>query len=51
VLPRASFSVLNGSLVLMLPADLAFLDGEHLRGRLDQLAGVAGMKTSEIVAV
>jgi exopolyphosphatase/guanosine-5'-triphosphate,3'-diphosphate pyrophosphatase len=51
VLPRASFSVLNGTLVLMLPADLAFLDGEHLRGRLDQLAGVAGMKTSDIVAV
>lgn len=44
VLPRARFSMLDGMLELHVPSDLAFLDGEHLRGRLDQLAGVAGVK-------
>jgi exopolyphosphatase/guanosine-5'-triphosphate,3'-diphosphate pyrophosphatase len=34
---------------LHLPNDLAFLAGEHLQARLDQLAGVAGIKGSEIV--
>jgi exopolyphosphatase/guanosine-5'-triphosphate,3'-diphosphate pyrophosphatase len=51
VLPRARFTLDGGTLVLHLPADLAFLSGEHLEGRLDQLAGVAGIKSSEIVAV
>ena len=50
VLPRAHFTLENGTLVLHLPPDLAFLSGEHLEGRLDQLAGVAGIKSSEIVA-
>lgn len=50
VLPRVSFSVEKGILRLHLPTDLAFLDGEHLRGRLDQLAGVAGIKLTDVVA-
>ena len=50
VLPRAHFSFEPGKLRLHLSADLAFLAGEHLEGRLDQLAGVAGIKNSEIVA-
>ncbi|MDC9826134.1 Ppx/GppA phosphatase family protein [Devosia sp. ZB163] len=49
VLPRVRFSVANAILTLHLPPDLAFLDGEHLRGRLDQLAGVAGFKLSDVV--
>ncbi|MEO6013775.1 MAG: Ppx/GppA phosphatase family protein [Devosia sp.] len=50
VLQRARFSLDGGRLRLHLPTDLAFLAGEHLEGRLDQLAGVAGIKSSEIVA-
>ncbi len=50
VLPRVSFSVDKGILKLHLPTDLAFLDGEHLRGRLDQLAGVVGIKLTDVVA-
>ncbi|HVY50969.1 MAG TPA: Ppx/GppA phosphatase family protein [Devosia sp.] len=50
VLPRAHFSLEGGRLRLHLPPDLAFLSGEHLEGRLEQLAGVAGLKASEIVA-
>jgi exopolyphosphatase/guanosine-5'-triphosphate,3'-diphosphate pyrophosphatase len=49
VLPRTGFSVEKGTLKLHLPADLAFLDGEHLRARLEQLAGVAAIKTTEVV--
>ena len=44
---REKLSISN--LRLHLPEDLAFLAGEHLAGRLDQLAGVAGIKSSEIV--
>lgn len=50
VLPRAGFSMVDGVLQLHLPTDLAFLDGEHLQGRLDQLAGVAGIKTAKVVS-
>ena len=50
VLPRAGFSLEGGRLRLHLPSDLAFLAGEHLEGWLDQLAGVAGIKASEIVS-
>jgi exopolyphosphatase/guanosine-5'-triphosphate,3'-diphosphate pyrophosphatase len=50
VLPRARFSLEGNRLRLHLPHDLAFLAGEHLQGRLDQLAGVAGIKGSEVVA-
>jgi exopolyphosphatase/guanosine-5'-triphosphate,3'-diphosphate pyrophosphatase len=50
VLPRARFSMESNRLRLHLPADLEFLSGEHLQGRLDQLAGVAGVKESEILS-
>ena len=50
VLPRTSFELKQGRLTLFLPKDLEFLDGEHLRSRLDQLAGVAGIRLADIVA-
>jgi len=46
VLPGTRFDVVNGVLVLQIPRDLAFLDGEHLQGRLEQLATAAGFKQS-----
>jgi exopolyphosphatase/guanosine-5'-triphosphate,3'-diphosphate pyrophosphatase len=49
VLPRTHFTLEGGMLRLHLPEDLAFLAGEHLAGRLEQLAGVAGIKNAEIV--
>lgn len=49
VLPRTGFEMINGRLILQLPNDLAFLSGEHLAGRLDQLAGVLGIKSTGIV--
>jgi exopolyphosphatase/guanosine-5'-triphosphate,3'-diphosphate pyrophosphatase len=49
VLPRTGFELIGDRLVLQLPGDLAFLAGEHLQGRLDQLAGVAGIKQTGIV--
>lgn len=48
ILPRIRFEITGNTLSLLLPADLAFLDGEHLRGRLDQFAGVAGYKSSAV---
>jgi exopolyphosphatase/guanosine-5'-triphosphate,3'-diphosphate pyrophosphatase len=42
------FSTGGAQLRLHLPPDLAFLDGEHLRGRLDQLAGAAGFKSTAV---
>jgi len=48
ILPRIRFEIEDGGLVLVLPGDLAFLDGEHLRARLDQFAGVAGYKHSMV---
>jgi exopolyphosphatase/guanosine-5'-triphosphate,3'-diphosphate pyrophosphatase len=51
ILPRIRFSVAADTLLLQLPADLAFLDGEHLQGRLDQFAGVAGLKDSAVQVV
>jgi exopolyphosphatase/guanosine-5'-triphosphate,3'-diphosphate pyrophosphatase len=48
VLPRTRFDVTAGVLCLQLPADLAFLDGEHLRTRLEQLAGLAGYRQSAV---
>jgi exopolyphosphatase/guanosine-5'-triphosphate,3'-diphosphate pyrophosphatase len=48
VLPRIGFELKNGVLDLELPADLAFLDGEHLRSRLEQLATTAGLKQSTV---
>jgi exopolyphosphatase / guanosine-5'-triphosphate,3'-diphosphate pyrophosphatase len=49
VLPRTRFEMVGDRLVLELPNDLAFLGGEHLAGRLEQLAGVAGIKSTGIV--
>jgi exopolyphosphatase/guanosine-5'-triphosphate,3'-diphosphate pyrophosphatase len=49
VLPRTSFEMVDGRLVLHLPDELAFLSGEHLAGRLDQLASVAAVKATGIV--
>ena len=48
ILPRIKFIVESNTLVLVLPQDFAFLDGEHLQGRLDQFAGVAGYKTAKV---
>ena len=45
ILPRTRFSLEKTRLRLHLPLDLAFLDGEHLAGRLEQLGGVMGIKT------
>jgi exopolyphosphatase / guanosine-5'-triphosphate,3'-diphosphate pyrophosphatase len=50
VLPRIGFEGSSDRLTLRLPADLAFLDGEHLRGRLAQLAGVAQIGATEVLA-
>ena len=48
VLPRIRFEVESGALKLLLPGDLAFLDGEHFRGRLEHLATPAGLKQSAV---
>ncbi|MGV8830699.1 MAG: exopolyphosphatase [Devosia sp.] len=48
VLPRIHFEVADNALSLMLPSDLAFLDGEHLQNRLDTFANVAGLKTARV---
>jgi exopolyphosphatase/guanosine-5'-triphosphate,3'-diphosphate pyrophosphatase len=48
VLPRTGFSVSGNVLNLHLERDLAFLNAEHLQGRLDQLASVAGFKSAEV---
>ncbi|UJW86130.1 Ppx/GppA phosphatase family protein [Devosia sp. SL43] len=50
ILPRIRFEVSGNDLALILPGDLAFLDGEHLRGRLEQFVGVAGLKTAKVRA-
>jgi exopolyphosphatase/guanosine-5'-triphosphate,3'-diphosphate pyrophosphatase len=49
ILPRTGFERVDERLVLHLPGDLAFLSGEHLSGRLEQLAGTAGIKSTGIV--
>lgn len=48
ILPRTRFSVDGKTLVLHLPADLAFLDGDRMRGRQRQLALEAGLKEGTI---
>jgi exopolyphosphatase/guanosine-5'-triphosphate,3'-diphosphate pyrophosphatase len=48
ILPRIRFELAGNKLSLVLPGDLAFLDGEHLQGRLDQFAGLAGFKNSVV---
>ncbi len=49
VLPRIGFELVANRLILRLPGDLAFLAGDHLQGRLDQLAGVASIPKTGIV--
>jgi exopolyphosphatase/guanosine-5'-triphosphate,3'-diphosphate pyrophosphatase len=48
ILPRTRLSVDGKTLVLHLPADLAFLDGDRMRGRQRQLALEAGLKEGTI---
>jgi exopolyphosphatase/guanosine-5'-triphosphate,3'-diphosphate pyrophosphatase len=48
ILPRIRFEIAGNALSLVLPGDLAFLDGEHLQGRLDNFATVAGFKTAKV---
>lgn len=48
ILPRTWFTVKKKVLVLNLPHDLAFLDGERMQGRQQQLAVEAGFKSGTI---
>lgn len=48
ILPRSHFSAAGKTLVLHLPTDLAFLDGDRMRGRQHQLAIEAGFKDGTI---
>lgn len=48
ILPRTWFSLDGKTLVLHLPSDLAFLDGDRMRGRQRQLALEAGLKDGTI---
>lgn len=48
ILPRIRFDVDGTTLELILPVDLAFLDGEHLQGRLNHFANLAGYDTSVV---
>ena len=50
VLPRTPITVEGERLVLTLPRDLAGLDGERLRRRLDQLADVGSLASAIVVA-
>lgn len=49
ILPRTHFSRDADALVLNLPADFAFLNGDHLRNRLRQFAEGAGHAESRVV--
>jgi exopolyphosphatase / guanosine-5'-triphosphate,3'-diphosphate pyrophosphatase len=48
ILPRTRFSLEGQTLVLHLPADFAFLNGDHLRNRLRQFAENAGHADSRV---
>ncbi len=48
ILPRTHFSMDGNVLVLNLPADFAFLNGDHLRNRLRQFAEGAGHAESRV---
>lgn len=50
VLPRTPITVEGERLVLTLPRDLAGLDGERLRRRLDQLADLGRLSSAIVVA-
>lgn len=49
ILPRTRFSMEDGVLQLNLPAEFAFLNGDHLRNRLRQFAETAGHPESRVV--
>ena len=49
VLPRTRFEFVDGRLILGLPDEFAFLSGDHLASRLEQLAGTLGIKATGIV--
>lgn len=48
ILPRIRFGMDGAALTLHLPADLAFLNGDHLRNRLRQFAQEVGHKDSRV---
>jgi exopolyphosphatase / guanosine-5'-triphosphate,3'-diphosphate pyrophosphatase len=48
ILPRIRFSLEGGALVLHLPADFAFLNGDHLRNRLRQFSEETGHAESRV---
>ncbi|SDG78359.1 Ppx/GppA family phosphatase [Pelagibacterium luteolum] len=48
IIPRTYFAIDGKTLVLHLPSDLAFLDGDRIRGRHRQLASEAGFKDGTI---
>ena len=48
ILPRTRFGLDGETLVLHLPADFAFLNGDHLRNRLRQFAEEAGHADSRV---
>ncbi len=48
ILPRIRFSLDETTLVLHLPGDFAFLNGDHLRNRLRQFAEMAGHAESRV---
>ncbi|MEO9296430.1 Ppx/GppA phosphatase family protein [Devosia alba] len=48
ILPRIRCVVDDARLLLILPNDLAFLDGEHLQNRFATFASVAGFKTAQV---
>jgi len=49
VLPRISFESAGDKLVLRIPPELAALDGEVVRKRLDQLARLGGMSATVVL--
>ena len=51
VLPRIQFKLDGDVLVLQLPSDFAFLNGEHLRNRLSQFAGFADHADSRVEVI
>lgn len=48
ILPRIRFSIDGKTLLLHLPTDLAFLNGDHLRNRLRHFAEEAGYEASKV---
>ncbi|WP_162243274.1 Ppx/GppA phosphatase family protein [Devosia sp. Leaf420] len=48
VLPRIRFRLEGNTIVLALPSDFAFLNGEHLRNRLNQFASFAEHEDSRV---